>query len=134
MSETKNYGLYLEGDATAKFKEWREKMNGLVNSNMEKIDEILAEKAIQSQSIQATLSSSDWTWTGTTYSQTLSIEGLTSETNGVIGVGQNLSAEQMDAVYMGELMVGAQADDALTIFANGDKPYCDIPVIIIILG
>ena len=31
-------------------------------------------------------------------------------------------------------MVGDQTDGALTIFANGDKPYCDIPVIIILLG
>ena len=28
MSATKNYGFYLEGDDTAKFKEWREKLNG----------------------------------------------------------------------------------------------------------
>jgi hypothetical protein len=64
----------------------------------------------------------------------LEIEGLTPDTNGIIGVGQNLTLEQTDAVYMAELMVGDQTDGALTIFANGDKPYCDIPVIIILLG
>ena len=134
MSAKKNYGFYLEGDDTAKFKEWREKLNGLVNSNMEMIDEVLAEKAIKSQSFQASLTSSDWVWTGSKYSQTLEIEGLTPDTNGIIGVGQNLTLEQTDAVYMAELMVGDQTDGALTIFANGDKPYCDIPVIIILLG
>ena len=28
MSETTNYGLYLEDDASAKFQTWRQKMNG----------------------------------------------------------------------------------------------------------
>lgn len=134
MSETKNYGLYLEGDPTTKFKEWREKLNGLVNSNMEMIDNILAGKAVQSQAVNATLLSSQWTWTGTVYSQTLEIEGVVPETNGIISIGQNLSLEQLDAVYMAGLMVGDQTDGALTILANGDKPYCDIPVIIILLG
>lgn len=134
MSETKNYGLYLEGDSTAKFKEWREKLNGLVNSNMIQIDEILAGKAIQSQAVKATLVSSKWTWTGSAYSQTLEIEGLAAEMNGVIGIGQNLSLEQLDAVYMAGLMVGEQGDGTLTILASGDMPYCDIPVVIILLG
>ncbi len=134
MSETKNYGLYLEGDSTAKFKEWREKLNGLVNSNMTKIDEILSEKAIQSQAVTATLVSSKWTWTGTAYSQTLEIEGLTAEMNGIISVGQNLSLEQLDAVYMAGLFVGDQSEGELTILASGDQPYCDIPVIIILWG
>lgn len=134
MSATKNYGFYLEGDSAAKFKEWRENINGLVNSNMVKIDEILAKKAIQSRAINGTLLSSNWTWTGSTYSQTLEIEGLTSEMNGIISVGQNLSIEQLDAVYMAGLVVGEQTDGALTILASGDQPYCDIPVIIILLG
>ncbi len=134
MSQTKNYGFHLEGDNTTKFKEWREKLNGLVNSNMTMIDDILAEKAIKSQAIQTSLISSDWIWTGSKYTQTLEIEGLTPDMNGMVGVGKNLTPEQIDAVCMAELMVGSQTDDMLTIFANGDKPYCDIPVIIILLG
>lgn len=134
MNKTKNCELYLEGDSTAKFKEWRENMNGLVNSNMIKIDEILAGKATKSQTLKEVLSSANWTWTGSAYSQTLEIEGLTSETSGVIGVGQNLSPEQLDTVYMAGLTVGEQTDGALTILASGDKPYSDIPVIIILLG
>lgn len=41
---TENYGLYLEDDGAATFKEWREKMNGPVGSNMVKIDAALGEK------------------------------------------------------------------------------------------
>ena len=45
MSETTNYGLYLEDDASAKFQTWRQKMNGSGQSNMVKIDTALGEKA-----------------------------------------------------------------------------------------
>ena len=41
MSETPNYGLYLEDDASARFQVWREKINGTDNSNMVKIDTAL---------------------------------------------------------------------------------------------
>ena len=34
MSETTNYGLYLEDDASAKFQTWRQKMNGSGQSNI----------------------------------------------------------------------------------------------------
>lgn len=134
LKQTDNIGLYLEDDASAKFKEWREKMNGLTNSNMVLIDEELFKRALKSVYVAAILKTNDWTWNGATYEQTLKIEGITAETNGIIGVGHSLTAEQFDAVCMGELITGEQTDGALTILANGDKPYCDIPVIIILLG
>lgn len=45
MSETKNYGLYLESDGNTRFQDWRERMNGETDSNMVKIDAALGEKA-----------------------------------------------------------------------------------------
>lgn len=45
MAETENYGLYVEDDSSAKFIEWRKKMNGSEKSNMTIIDEVLANKA-----------------------------------------------------------------------------------------
>ena len=60
MSETTNYGLYLEDDASAKFQTWRQKMNGSGQSNMVKIDTALGEKADKSTSATATLLVSAW--------------------------------------------------------------------------
>lgn len=134
MSKTKNYNLYLEGDATTKFKEWREKLNGLVNSNMEIIDEVLGAKADQCKPFQLVLSTSAWTWNGSVFTQDLEIEGLTSDSNGIIGLGQGLTMEQIEDVYRAELIVGDQSDGILTIIANGDKPESDIPVVAILLG
>ena len=37
MSETPNYGLYLEDDASTRIHEWREKINRTEKSNIDKI-------------------------------------------------------------------------------------------------
>ena len=61
MSQTTtNYGLILEDDASTKFKDWREAINGASNSNFIKVDEILAEKGGKSVSIECTLIASSW--------------------------------------------------------------------------
>lgn len=60
MSETPNYGLYLEDDASTKFQAWREKINGSDNSNMVKIDTALGTMAKKSGNLTATLLSSAW--------------------------------------------------------------------------
>lgn len=41
MSETSNYKLYITDDNTERFLDWRNKMNGVSDSNMTKIDTIL---------------------------------------------------------------------------------------------
>lgn len=43
-SSTTNYGLYVTDDLSEKIIIWRDKMNGLQNSNMTIIDEVLGDK------------------------------------------------------------------------------------------
>lgn len=47
MSETANFGLYLTENDLIKFAEWRDKINGPVDSAMVKIDAILASHILQ---------------------------------------------------------------------------------------
>lgn len=131
MAETKNYHLGLTDDDSTNFKNWRELLNGLNDSNMEKIDDALGDKAESSQSIDTVLSASAWS-ENSPYTQTLTIDGLTE--NGVIGVAQDITDEQMEAACYAELRVVEQGENTLTIKANGDKPNVDIPVTIILLG
>ncbi len=42
IANTTNYGLYVTDDNTETFQSWREAMNGTTNSNMTKIDNVLA--------------------------------------------------------------------------------------------
>lgn len=68
MSETLNYHLYVTDDETERFVDWRSKMNGVVNSNMTKIDKALTEKANISTSINSVLSTALWEGTQSPYS------------------------------------------------------------------
>lgn len=51
MSQTTNYGLYLNDDSSQKFKEWRDQINGPVDSNMIKIDTALKELADEAATV-----------------------------------------------------------------------------------
>ena len=133
MSATKNYDLALTDNDQTKFKEWRESINGNSNSNMEKIDTALGEKANLSVAINAVLLMSAWS-DDSPYVQTISVEGLTAEQNGMITIGQNITTEQLEDVVAADMRISDQADGSLTVTAYGDKPTRDIPVTIILLG
>lgn len=133
MSETKNYHLALTDDDQTKFKEWRESINGNSNSNMEKIDTALGEKANLSVAINAVLLMSAWS-DDSPYVQTISVDGLAAEQNGIITIGQNITTEQLEDVVAADMRITDQADGTLTVTAYGDKPTRDIPVTIILLG
>lgn len=134
MSETKNYHLYLTDDSNTRFLDWRNAMNGPTDSNMEKIDAALSEKADSSRAIVITLQASRWASEGSVSTQELTIEGLTAEQNGVIGAAQNLTEGQMDSVRAAGLYISEQRDGSLTIASDGEVPSCDIPVVLILLG
>ena len=85
MSTTANYNLILTDDDQTKFKEWRESINGNSNSNMEKIDTALGEKANLSVAINAVLLMSAWS-DDSPYVQTISVEGLNADQNGIITI------------------------------------------------
>ena len=97
MSETPNYGLYLEDDASTRFQEWREKINGTENSNMVKIDTALGTMAQKSGKVTGTLLASAWSGIDSPFTQTLAVDGLGADQNGNISVAQNATIEQRDA-------------------------------------
>lgn len=134
MSETKNYELYLEGDATTKFKVWREKLNGLVDSAMAKIDTVLGKKADSSVSVDAVLLSTAWAGLNPPFTQTLAVDGLKAAQNGTIAVAHNATDEQREIAREAMLAVIGQEDGKLVIAADGELPERDIPVYVILLG
>ena len=123
--------MALTDNDQTKFKEWRESINGNSNSNMEKIDTALGEKANLSVAINAVLLMSAWS-DDSPYVQTISVEGLTADQNGIITIGQNITTEQLEV--KADMRISDQADGSLTVTAYGDKPTRDIPVTIILLG
>jgi len=135
MAETTNYGLYLEDDSTAKFKDWREKMNGSTDSNMVKIDTALGEKAQASVSVSVTLLASAWSGVDSPFTQVIAVDGLKdANQNGTISVAQSATFDQRQAARMADLCVTGQAAGSLTISADNEMPDIDIPVTIVLLG
>ena len=105
MSETPNYGLYLEDDASARFQVWREKINGTDNSNMVKIDTALGTMAQKSGKVTGTLLASAWSGIDSPFTQTLAVDGLGADQNGNISVAHDATIEQRDAARMAMLSV-----------------------------
>lgn len=84
----------------------------------------------RSKAVEATLLASGWS----SGQQTLLISDVAADTNGVIGVAQNISDAQMESAKSAELYVCAQGDGTLTVAVFGETPTRDIPVVLILLG
>lgn len=135
MSETANYGLHLSDDSSEAFLDWRTKMNGTSpDSNMQKIDKALGEKADSSVAVSATLLASAWVGVDSPFTQELAVEGLTEMQNGTISVAHSATAEQRDIARCAMLAVIGQSAGKLIIAADGELPEQDIPVSIILFG
>ena len=133
MSETKNYGLYVDDDSSTKFIDWRRRLNGGNDCNMTKIDEILHNKADSSVSIDIVLAAEDWVEINGCYEQELAVEGLTAEHNGSIGIAQSATAVERAAAREALIALTGQEDGVITITADGKQPEIDIPVTIILM-
>ena len=134
MSETPNYGLYLEDDASTRFQEWRKKKKSKKKPKMVKIDTALGTMAQKSGKVVGTLLASAWSGIDSPFTQTLAVEGLGADQNGNISVAQNATIEQRDAARMAMLSVIGQSEGQLIISADGEMPEVDIPVVVILLG
>jgi len=135
MAETTNYGLYLESDSTTKFQEWREKINGVNDSNMVKIDTALGEKAQASVAVSATLLASAWIGVDNPFTQTIAVAEIKSaDDNGSISVAQSATFEQRQAARLAQLCITEQGAGYIVVSADNEMPDIDIPVTIILIG
>lgn len=134
MSVTPNIGLYLEDDATTKFKTWREKMNGSNDSNMVKIDTAVGGKAEKSTQIIGTLLASAWSGVDAPYTQEVTVTGLGATQNGSIAVAQSATFEQRQMAREAMLALAGQSAGRLIVVADGEMPDIDIPFVVTLLG
>lgn len=88
------------------------------------------ESCESSKSVDAILLASDWNGG----QQTISIDGLKADQNGVAALPQVFSTAQYEATIAAEIYVSGQAAGSLTFACMGDTPQIDIPVVIILLG
>lgn len=130
MSETVNYGLYIEDNDQTTFKYWREKMNGPDESNMVIIDRILKSKADSSRTVDCVLSKDGWSDIDGLLTQTLDVAGLNDTQNGNIALSPVATKEERAAARAAILSLNGQATGFLTVVADGEQPQIDIPVVL----
>jgi len=82
-----------------------------------------------SNAVPITLYASNWA----SGQQTIVVSGVTSSSNGVIGLAQNISDSQMEAAKDSELYICGQGNGTITIAAFNDTPNCDIPAVVILI-
>ena len=83
-----------------------------------------------SKAISSTLLAANWK----DGSQTLQIPEVKAETNGIIGIAQDIDNTQLEAAHNAELYINSQKNGSLTISVYGETPMVDIPVLLILLG
>lgn len=96
-------------------------------------NELFEEKANKSFALTGTLLASAWSDTAP-YSQVLTIQGVTANTNGIIGVSDVATRSQYEVAASANLRKIAQSTNTVTIMAYGEKPTIDIPIEIIVMG
>lgn len=128
MSKTKYYDLYVDNDSSTKFIDWRRQMNSGNDCNMTKIDEVLHGKADSSVSIELVLAADAWVENDGCYEQELTVDGLTAEHNGNIGISLSATAVERAVAREALMALTGQEDGLLTVTADGKLPEIDIPV------
>ena len=83
----------------------------------------------KSEAIFGTLTADGWE----NSQQTVLIDGLAAEQNGIISIPHTASSSELEAVRAAEMYICGQTDGALTIAYQGDAPTCDIPVVVILI-
>ena len=77
---------------------------------------------------------SAWTGTAAPYTCTINVSGVTSKTNGVIGVASSATESQYTESLDCGLKLSAQGNGTVTIVARRKKPTISVPLEIIIVG
>lgn len=90
----------------------------------------LTQKADQSNKISTTLKADSWI----EKVQTITINGVKSEQNGIISLAENVAAEQYNAAAEADISISGQSEGTITFACRNDVPQIDIPISIILLG
>ena len=91
-------------------------------------------KAEKSMTVLATLTSAGWVGSAAPYTQTVTIAGMTASANGLVQLSQSANQAARNAASVARLNPTAQAENSITITADGTKPTVDIPIAVLILG
>lgn len=82
--------------------------------------------------INATLTSTGWSGSSAPYSQTLTIDGVTSSSIIEVVPQSNITTAQVNAMANAMIITGTQSTNSMTLKAFGTKPTINLPITVII--
>ena len=94
----------------------------------------LTTKADKPTTTEATLLATGWTGDSAPYSYTLSVTGVTADSNQEFLPALDITAEQLTALQAANIQDGGQAEGTVSLKAFGAKPTIDLPIRIILRG
>lgn len=121
--------IYWIGSTTEiYYKNTRRSLSG----KLDQMDEAINALSAASMSMTLTLTASAWAEDGTAHKQTLEIEGLGENQNGVMGISKNATDAQYEQACKANMRIVEQGSGYVLIRAYGDVPTVSIPVDIIL--
>lgn len=78
--------------------------------------------------IDMTLLASTWE----NNSQTVTVDGVSETSNGIVGLAQNMDNDTLEAAKAAGLTLVEQSDNTMSFSASGVVPTCDIPVVLVL--
>ena len=87
-----------------------------------------------SETVTATLLAASWTGTSAPYTYTLTVTGVTANSNQELLPALTITEEQLTALQAANIQDGGQAANSVTLTAFGDKPTIDLPIRVIVRG
>ena len=87
-----------------------------------------------SKTVTATLLAASWTGTSAPYTYTLTVTGVTANSNQELLPALTITEEQLTALQAANIQDGGQAANSVTLTAFGDKPTIDLPIRVIVRG
>lgn len=94
----------------------------------------LDNKITPSITVDYTLIASDWTNDEAPYVYSITVEGVTSNSNQEIIPAVNVTTEQLAAMQSADIHDGGQSENTIILKAYGVKPTIDLPMRIILRG
>lgn len=84
-----------------------------------------------SKVINITLNKDNWS-SASPYGQTITVEGVNSETVGVLDLSNTADKTAYDQAFYANITISEVSDNTIRFTANGEKPTVDLPLVLLI--
>lgn len=120
------------GNSHQELSQKTETMNQNLSQKITTVEQALPNKAGKSTVVNTSLLAADWQGEIGSYTNTLTVEGVQTDSIVEVSLSKNASTDQVKASMNGQFTDGGQSENSITLKAYGRKPDLDIPVVVVV--